>query len=136
MCGLCFYKVDSMLSLKPTKFFLPGVFLLFLAVGNIGVGVYRSHQYDEVMDELRLLEPSRRGMDATSLRRIQLAENSVERLYQRQKVALGRRDFYQLVTFGGQIFLAISFVLILFGAVVQLFQQRRWNTNKTEVISS
>lgn len=90
---------------------LPGLFLLILGAGNIAVGLYKSNQYKLVLDELSA-DSTPVLVNASPLRRIQLAEQTASRLYQRKNKARARLDFYELITFGGQVFVALSLIFL------------------------
>ena len=106
--------------MKPMKFFLPGVFLLVLGAGNITVGEFKGRQYEQVLEELSGLQLPPQLINVSPLRRIQM-ESETDRLFQRQKNAEARRDFYKLVSFGGRVFIAMSVVLLSLGAVFSYF---------------
>ncbi len=105
------------------KLILPGVFLLLLGVGNIWVGSYKADQYREVIEELSLLQPTPGLEGASTLRRIQLAEEVSSRHYERLAKARARLDFYQLVTYGGKVFVGLSAVFLLGGMMLSYLQQ-------------
>lgn len=105
---------------RPMTFFLPGLFLLTLGVGNILVGHYKVEQYRQVIQNLGTLELPPVLQKASPLRRIQLAKLTETRTYQRRKTALGRLDFYHLVSFGGQVFASLSIPFILIGFTIRL----------------
>jgi hypothetical protein len=107
-----------MSQLKPMKLILPGLFLFVLGIGNIGVGTFKGLQYQQVLQELTELEPTPGLENASTLRRVQLAEEVASRHYERLSMARGRRDFYDLVEYGGKVFVGVSLVLLLGGALV------------------
>ena len=105
------------------KFLLPGFFLLTLGVGNISVGTYKSQQYEEVLADLERLARSSHSKDILSvspLRRIQLEKTASMRTFQRETQARSRRDLYQMVIFGGKVFLGISSFLLCFSLAGKL----------------
>lgn len=113
----------GILNKKSAQFVLPGIFLLILGLGNIGVGTFKEEQYDEVLAELS--EPSQsQSIEMTPLKRIQSSEQIAVRAYQRKKAALGRRDFYRLVAFGGRGMVVISLVLLLAGSGIEMTLRR------------
>lgn len=105
------------------KLILPGVFLLLLGVGNIWVGSYKADQYREVIEEISLLQATPGLEGASTLRRIQLAEEVSSRHYERLAKARARLDFYQLVTYGGKVFVGLSTVFLLGGLMLSYLQQ-------------
>lgn len=113
------------------KLLIPGLFLLVLGIGNISVGTFKGRQYQEVLDELSVLEPTPGLENASPLRRVQLAKQTETRLYQRQNKAENRLDFYQLVRFGGKVFMVIGALLTIAG----LFMLWRRPTTATADIS-
>lgn len=105
------------LSRKVSRWLLPALFLFTLGAGNVLVGRFKAEQYEQVMVELSRSEIPQSFANSSVLERIQLAEESGDRLLQRQEKARFRVDFYRLVSFGGKIFLALSipfFLLTLF----------------------
>ena len=117
--GACHQKAVVM---KIAHFLVPGVFLLILGMGNLGVGHFKRMQYDEVLKELSQLESSRPEL-SSPLARIEEANRDGLRLYHRQKRAQNRRDFYDLVEYGGKVFTAVS---ILFFVPGVFFGLRRY----------
>ena len=107
---------------KTMKLVIPGLFLLILGTGNIAVGKFKSRQYQEVLLQLSDLEPSTTLINASPLRRVQIAKRSESRLYQRQTKAKNRRDFYEVVTFGGKVFASISLLFLLPAGIIHLMQ--------------
>jgi hypothetical protein len=97
---------------------LPGIFLLSLGIGNIAVGWYKAEQYEQVLIELSDTR-SPPLINASPLRRIQLANKTLQRSYQRQVKSQARLDFYRLVTYGGEIFVCISLLVIVYAFVRQ-----------------
>ena len=120
--------------MKPAKFLLPGLFLFVLGLGNITVGVFKSAQYDEVIQGLESTEPTPLLSNASALRRIQLAKMSADRLYLRQSTALARKDFYTLVEFGGKAFLALSLPFLLAGILISGFSGATRGGEKSAVV--
>ncbi len=99
------------------RFVVPGIFLFVLGVGNILVGTFKGNQYEQVLAELASAGELPALADASPLRRIQLATQTVSRLYQRQDKARAKLDFYRLVASGGRVFVALSFIFLLIGLV-------------------
>jgi hypothetical protein len=104
--------------IKPVKLILPGVFLLTLGAGNFGVGSFKGREYHQVLEDLSVLESSAIIQNASPMRRIQLAKVSADRLSARLAKAQHRRDFYNLVEFGGKCIIALSFALLLPGLIL------------------
>lgn len=112
-----------MFNLRPAQFLMPGLMLLIIGIGNSSVGYYKQDQYEVVIAELAEL-PSTPGLvHASPLQRIQLAKVTADRRYERLNIARGRRDFYRLVNFGGQVFIGVSLVLFALGASLSLRQK-------------
>ena len=101
---------------KPTKFLLPGLFLLLLGFGNLVIGTQKQAEYEVVLTEIALEDPASDSA-FTPLKRIQGVEQLTEKNYQRRKTAASRRDYYRFVAYGGKVMLGIS-LLLLFTAVV------------------
>ena len=107
-----------MSKISPIKFILPGIFLLILGAGNIYIGSSKVNEYTNVLEELEKQKPS--NFENTSpLKRLRLAEQSANRVYQRIEEAKDRISFYKLVVFGGKCFFVSGFLLILFSLFVK-----------------
>jgi hypothetical protein len=106
--------------MKAVKLILPGLFLLTLGAGNFGVGSFKSREYQQVLQDLSVLESSAVIKNASPLRRVQVAKVSADRLSARLSKAQHRRDFYNLVQFGGKCIIALSFVFLLPGLILSL----------------
>ncbi|OVE80326.1 hypothetical protein BVY02_00545 [bacterium J17] len=123
------------MSSKPAlTFLMPGVFLMLLGIGNISVGTFKGDEYQAVIDELAELSPTAALINASPLERIQLSNESIAKNYQRQRKAKARRNFYRLVTFGGQVFIAISLFLLLIGGVLHYLHLRSAQQKQRETI--
>jgi len=103
---------------KPTKLFVPAIFLLVLGLGNIGVGSLKKQQYQQVLSELTLRSPELPLINASPLRRIQLNRHSEDRNLDRLKQAQTRIDLYHLVILGGAAMVSLGSVLLLLSACV------------------
>ncbi len=99
--------------MKPMKLLLPGIFLLVLGIGNISVGTFKGAQYQQVLNELSVMERTQDNIQPSPLARFQLSGESAVRADQRLRKARARRDFYELVTFGGKGFVCFSLVLLV-----------------------
>ena len=107
-----------MRGIRPIKFLLPGFFLLILGVGNLAVGITKVRQLEQALKELELQQPLASNIENSSpLRRLQLAEQTAHRVFQRQKEAEDRKGFYNLIAFGGKIFGVVGFILIIIGSI-------------------
>lgn len=96
-----------------------------LGIGNLSVGFFKGQQYERVLQELAGLEPTPGLVNASPLRRIQLAKQTANRTYQRQQKAQARLDLYRLVTFGGKVFVTLSIIFLFSGSLVRYFQYLR-----------
>jgi len=103
------------------RFFLPGVFLAVLGIGNVLVGLYKEAQYEQVLHGLSSNETILGLQKASPLTRIQLLRQKAHRLYHRRKKALARVDFYRLVIFGGKVFLFLSIPFLVGAAALAVF---------------
>lgn len=103
----------------PYRFLVPGLFLFVLGVGNIVVGVMKTSQYEEVLQELAVLEPSSVVTDDSPLARIHSADHA--RFSGRRQQAKISLDFYRFVVTGGKFFLLLSTLLIAVAALLKLF---------------
>jgi hypothetical protein len=114
-----------MKQINPFLFFLPGIFLLVLGLGNLGVGSYKASQYDVVVSELQQREFMTTSLvNASPLRRIQLAQQGANRLFQRMNEAKDRRSFYHLVSFGGKAFMLLGMCLVFVGTYTQVLRNK------------
>lgn len=107
---------------------IPGVFLLLLGLGNIVVGTYKGNEYEEVLLELDRASGTESTdvlINASPLRRVQLSRQARERIYQRQRHAQARRDFYRLVVAGGNVFVLLSTLCLFTAAILRILEQRR-----------
>lgn len=108
-------------------FFLPGLFLLLLGVGNIGVGVLRRQEWDEVLAKLQGIssgEASQNDFQNSDETKADLfadrtARKDRERLELRQQSAAAKRQLYAIVELGGKIFVGIGALLLLAGFIIQ-----------------
>lgn len=103
-------KMKSLL--RHQQFLLPAIFFLVLGLGNVGVGMYRTSQYDGVVEQLSGSQ-TRRLESASALGRLRLAGQARDRDELRRQRARVKRDFYEFVIFGGKVFLLLS--ALLFG---------------------
>lgn len=99
---------------------LPAIFLITLGAGNLGVGLYKEDQYQQVVDDLSKETVIQHLDNASPLTRIRLGEEKARRLDQRRKQALARVDFYRMVVFGGKIFIALSLPFFVYAALERL----------------
>lgn len=106
---------------KLARLLVPGIILLVLGIGNISVGVYKGRQYQRVVDELSTQQPLPELVNASSFARIQFTKDKQTRLYERSTKARSRRDFYELVEFGGKVFLGLSLTILTFGFLSALW---------------
>ena len=104
--------------ISPIKFILPGLFLLVLGAGNIYIGSSKVNEYQNVLIELEKQQPSN-FKNTSPLKRLRLAEQSTDRIFQRIGEAKDRISFYTLVVFGGKCFFAIGVVLLLISLFVK-----------------
>lgn len=107
---------------KSMKFFLPGLFLLFLGSGNICVGVLKAYQYDHMLAELEAHENDPELDAMAPLERIQVDNQPEARIYRSISYAQARKDFYDLVTLGGELFVLASAILLTISAFLRIRQ--------------
>ena len=103
-------------TVRPMFFFLPGLFLLILGMGNLWVGEIKEQEYQTVLDELQMLStaaPAAKLVHASPLKRVQLALNAAERTFHRREKALARKEFYSLVRYGGRFLTLAGFLFLL-----------------------
>ncbi len=96
------------------RFLVPCFFLLALGIGNLWVGQFKYEQYDEIVKELegrlKTVNPEDR---LSPLQRLKFTIDSPPRLLAQEKKAQARRDFYQVVQFGGRVFIALGGIYFL-----------------------
>jgi hypothetical protein len=100
-------------SLRPMKLLLPAVFLLILGLGNIGVGIQKRDQYQEVIEELTELRPTEALTPTSPLIKFQQELQSADRNTQYRKQAEDRKEFYSLIAYGGFLILLLSALLFV-----------------------
>lgn len=109
-------EVDSTnyLSTHTARFVIPCIFLLALGVGNVTVGTFKYEQYDEIVKELESRPKTQYSdLNISPLLRLKSTIDSPPRLLAQEKKAQARRDFYQVVQFGGRVFLALGGIYFL-----------------------
>jgi hypothetical protein len=111
--------------LYSAKLLLPGIFLFILGIGNVIVGHYKSQEYERVLSELAPSVPPRAILNVPPMQRMQMERERATRLDERRSKAQARRDFYQLVSFGGKGFMGLSALLIGCGICMHQFQRRQ-----------
>lgn len=100
-------------SFRPMKLLLPAVFLLILGLGNIGVGIQKRDQYQEVIEELTELRPTEALTPTSPLIKFQQELQSADRNTQYRKQAEDRKEFYSLIAYGGFLILLLSALLFV-----------------------
>ena len=109
-------SVNSAPVVRPMFFFLPGLFLFLLGLGNVWVGGVKEREYTAVLQELEALaaaQPETKLLHASPLKRVQIALNSAERTYHRREKVLARLNFYEMVIYGGRFFVLVGALFIL-----------------------
>jgi hypothetical protein len=99
--------------LRPMKLLLPAAFLLILGLGNIAVGIQKRVVYQEVINELTELRPTEALTPTSPLIKFQQELQSADRNTQLRKHAEDRRDFYDLIAYGGYLILLLSLILFI-----------------------
>lgn len=96
-------------TISSAKFIIPCFFLLALGIGNITVGTFKYEQYDEIIKDLESRPANISVNDTFSpLQRLKSTIDTPPRSLAHEKKAQARKDFYQLVLFGGRVFLAMG----------------------------
>ena len=98
---------------KPVTFWLPGVFLLILGLGNTVVGVMKAEQFDQVLRELVSAKQYKEEVSSSPLMRMQLARKLSDKLFDEYSTYQERKRFYQTVAFGGKVAMSLSLVLFI-----------------------
>jgi len=98
---------------RPVTFWLPGVFLLLLGLGNTVVGVMKAEQFDQVLKELVSAQQYKEDVSSSPLMRMQLARKLSDKLFDEYSGYQERKRFYQTVAFGGKIAMSLSLVLFI-----------------------
>lgn len=96
-------------NINKARFIIPGLFLLALGIGNMIVGQFKYEQYDEILKELEAQDQFTNDEDRPSpLQRLKSTIDTNPHSLALIQKAQARRDFYQLVRFGGRVFLSLS----------------------------
>ena len=98
---------------KAMRFFIPALFLIALGVGNIIVGHFKYEQYTEVLISLEKQNIKEEPKNLSPLQKLKYASDSTPKLIALKNKAEARRDLYQLVSFSGKIFLALSILFLI-----------------------
>jgi hypothetical protein len=98
---------------KPVTFWLPGVFLFLLGLGNTVVGVMKAEQFDQVLRELVFAKQYKEEVSSSPLMRMQLARKLTDKLFDEYSTYQERKRFYQTVAFGGKVVMSLSLVLFI-----------------------
>jgi hypothetical protein len=86
------------------SFFISGIFMFVLGLGNFLVGISKSTEYQELSSASISLE------ETNPLIRVDLLKISGEHISESKLKALSRRDFYRLVEVGGLMLLILSLI--------------------------
>jgi len=96
-------------NINKARFIIPGLFLLALGIGNLIVGQFKYEQYDEILKDLETQEQFTSEEERpTPLQRLKSTIDTTPHSLALIQKAQARRDFYQLVRFGGRVFLSLS----------------------------
>jgi hypothetical protein len=98
-------------------FLLPFLFTLILGLGNLVIGKYKTIQYAEVLSEISgSSDPDTitalSTEDMSPMQRLKYSGDKTAKVYAMIRKAERRRDMYQMVTYGGKIFLAFSVFIL------------------------
>ncbi len=99
--------------MNPLKFLIPALFLIALGVGNMLVGHFKLQQYNELLTKLDSQDIEEEPKDLSPLQRLKYASDSSPKLLALRQKAEARRDLYQLVSYSGKIFLALSLLFLV-----------------------
>lgn len=121
--------MSGIISSKKSKitywtFLLPFLFTLILGLGNLVIGKYKTIQYAEVLNEISgSSDPDTITALSTEemspMQRLKYSGDKTAKVYAMIRKAERRRDMYQMVTYGGKIFLAFSVFILCFWAFVR-----------------
>lgn len=100
---------------KPEVFWLPGLFLFLLGLGNVFVGEMKIEQFQQVLNEFETTEMFKEEVASTPLMR--LAKKRLSNV-ERKRHFEERRNFYRIVSFGGKSVIGISLGLFILSAVL------------------
>jgi hypothetical protein len=107
---------------RTARFLVPCFFLLALGAGNVWVGQFKYEQYDEIVKALEQKSSSINSESHISpLQRLKSTIDSPPRLLAQERKAQARRDFYQVVQFGGRVFIALGGIYFLAFLLSRLF---------------
>lgn len=93
---------------KPAVFWLPGLFLLLLGLGNALVGKMKTDQFEEVLQELESAQHFKEEVSASPMIRLQLSRKLADQAFERRSRFEERRNFYRTVAFGGKVVMVAS----------------------------
>lgn len=98
--------------LKPSQLLLPALLMILLGSGNIFVGQRKINEYGTRLKTLPQLSAGTKLNRLPPLARLELMRDKRAQLYQERFKAEQRTEYYQLVAFGGKVFISIGFFLI------------------------
>ena len=98
---------------RPVTFWLPGVFLFVLGLGNVVVGVMKAEQFDQVLRELVSAKQYKEEVSSSPLMRMQLARKLSDKLFDEYSTYQERKRFYQTVAFGGKVVMSLSLIMFI-----------------------
>lgn len=106
--------------MKSRFFFIPGVFLLVIGLGNYVVGYYKEQQYSRIIDELSVQQPRENFSMLSPLSRLEMEKSVSLRLTQRTEKANSRRELYHLFSIGGLAWVLCSILLFILGFIAKI----------------
>lgn len=106
---------------------LLGIFSACLGLGNIIVGTHKGQQYEGVYNEIAALAPNSPEFLANNspLTKLKYSHQHLDRIKEKQKKAMKRRDLYRTVTFGGKTLLSIGLILIVWQSAYLLYRAKK-----------
>ncbi|MCC6933763.1 MAG: hypothetical protein IT292_11030 [Deltaproteobacteria bacterium] len=120
-----------------TKYFIPGIFLLSLGIGNILVGEYKCSQYSEVLAEISAQDELKNhiaGEISSPFRKLKMSSPAQDKLNQKIKSTKERISFYQMVKLGGALFVMLSTLCL--AAAYLMYYRHKNNPIANEIFTS
>lgn len=115
------------LAYRAKRLLLPGLILLVLGLGNLAVGTFKKAEYERELAKLVTLSPLVEAKKLTPLARLALMKTEAisdqpNPLIDAHAKATQRKQFYQLITYGGKLLLGISLLFLGVSGTLQLLR--------------
>lgn len=123
------FWTPEQLATRARRLLLPGCIFLLLGFGNVAVGSYKRAEYERELQKLKVLSPSVEAKQLPPLERLALMKEEAlseqpDPIVDAYAKAIQRKQFYQLITYGGQLLLGLSLLLLGVSGTLRLLH--RW----------